>query len=131
MLRPQDTTTRERKNLNGLWRLALDPDSEGTVEAGRQILFKIIFPLSLPTIVVAGTFAFLLGWNDVLFASIFARPDTQTAAVALQVFGATQEGGALPVDSQMVAAALMFAAPVVLLYVICQRYLVGGLAAAA
>jgi len=30
MLRPQDTTTRERKNLNGLWRFALDPDSEGT-----------------------------------------------------------------------------------------------------
>ena len=33
MLRPQDTTTRERKNLNGLWRFALDQDDEGTAAA--------------------------------------------------------------------------------------------------
>ena len=33
MLRPQDTTTRERKNLNGLWRFALDQDNEGTASA--------------------------------------------------------------------------------------------------
>ena len=60
------------------------------------ILFRIIMPLSLPAIVVSGIFAFLLGWNDVLFASVLTRPDTQTAAVALQTFGATQEGGAHP-----------------------------------
>jgi beta-glucuronidase len=29
MLRPQDTDTRERKSLNGLWRFALDPAAEG------------------------------------------------------------------------------------------------------
>jgi beta-glucuronidase len=29
MLRPQDTATRERKSLNGLWQFALDPDSTG------------------------------------------------------------------------------------------------------
>ena len=29
MLRPQDSATRERKSLNGLWRFALDPDAEG------------------------------------------------------------------------------------------------------
>jgi multiple sugar transport system permease protein len=105
-------------------------------EAGRvdgastlRILLRIIIPLSLPAIVVSGIFAFLLGWNDVLFASVLTRPETQTAAVALSVFGATQEGGALPVYSQIMAAALVCAAPVVLLYLIFQRYLVGGLTA--
>jgi ABC-type glycerol-3-phosphate transport system permease component len=93
------------------------------------ILYRIIIPLSLPAIVVSGIFAFLLGWNDVLFASVLTRPETHTAAVALQVFGATQEGGALPVYSQMMAAALVCAAPVVLLYLVFQRYLVGGLTA--
>ena len=39
------------------------------------ILFRIIMPLSLPAIVVSGIFAFLLGWNDVLFASVLTRPD--------------------------------------------------------
>jgi ABC-type glycerol-3-phosphate transport system permease component len=92
-----------------------------------SILLKIIFPLSLPAIVVSGIFAFLLGWNDVLFASVFTRPPTATAGVALQVFGATQEGGAIPVYSQMMAAALVCALPVVLLYFLFQRYLVGGL----
>ena len=29
MLRPQDTSTRERKPLTGLWRFALDPAAEG------------------------------------------------------------------------------------------------------
>ena len=29
MLRPQDTSTRERKSLNGLWRFVLDPEGEG------------------------------------------------------------------------------------------------------
>ena len=93
------------------------------------VLFRIIVPLSLPAIVVSGIFAFLLGWNDVLFASVLTRPDTHTAAVALSVFGSTQEGGALPVYSQIMAAALVSAAPVVLLYLLFQRYLVGGLTA--
>lgn len=93
------------------------------------ILARIIVPLSLPAILVSGIFAFLLGWNDVLFASVLTRPESQTAAVALQIFGSTQEGGALPVYSQMMAAALICAAPVVLLYLAFQRYLVGGLTA--
>src|SRR3954470_21453316 len=33
MLRPQDTPTRERKSLNGLWRFCLDPEGSGR-EAG-------------------------------------------------------------------------------------------------
>src|SRR3954449_4177175 len=94
-----------------------------------RILFRIIIPLTLPAIVVSGIFAFLLGWNDVLFASVLTRPETQTAAVALSAFGATQESGALPVYSQIMAAALVCAAPVVLLYLVFQRYLVGGLTA--
>ncbi|MEU4215838.1 carbohydrate ABC transporter permease [Actinoplanes sp. NPDC026623] len=93
------------------------------------VLLRIVLPLSLPAVVVSGIFAFLLGWNDVLFASVLTRPETQTAAVALSSFSATQEGGAFPVYSQVMAAALVTAAPVVTLYLIFQRYLVGGLTA--
>ena len=32
MLRPQDTSTRERKNLNGLWQFALDPEGQGRTD---------------------------------------------------------------------------------------------------
>ena len=75
------------------------------------ILTRIVIPLAWPGIVVSGIVvsgivAFLLGWNDVLLASVMTRPDTQTAAVALQVFGATKEGGAIPIYGQMMAALL-------------------------
>ncbi|MEQ4519713.1 carbohydrate ABC transporter permease [Pseudarthrobacter sp. B907] len=93
------------------------------------VLVRIVLPLSWPGIVVSGIFAFLLGWNDVLFASVMTRPESQTAAVALQIFGASQEGGAIPMYGQMMAASLVCAAPVVILYLIFQRYLVGGLTA--
>jgi multiple sugar transport system permease protein len=91
------------------------------------VLTRIVLPLSRPGLVVAAIFAFLLGWNDVLFASVLTDPQTRTAAVALQVFGATQEGGAIPVYGQLMAAALICAVPVVALYLIFQRYLLSGL----
>jgi ABC-type glycerol-3-phosphate transport system permease component len=93
------------------------------------VLRRIVIPLSWPGIIVAAVFAFLLGWNDVLFASVMTRPETQTAAVVLQVFGQTQEGGALPLYGQLMASALVCALPVVVLYLVFQRYLVGGLTA--
>ncbi|GAA1528822.1 carbohydrate ABC transporter permease [Dactylosporangium maewongense] len=94
-----------------------------------RILRSIIIPLSWPGLVVASIFAFLLGWNDVLFASVMTNPDSRTVAVALQVFGATQEGGAIPVYGQLMASALICALPVVVLYLVFQRFLVGGLTA--
>ncbi len=94
-----------------------------------QILTRVVLPLSWPGVLVSAVFAFLLGWNDVLFASVMTNSDTRTVAVALQVFGATQEGGALPVYGQLMAAALICALPVVVLYLVLQRYLVGGLTA--
>ena len=38
MLRPQDSNTRERKNLNGLWHFRLDPEGEGRSPAGSRAL---------------------------------------------------------------------------------------------
>ena len=94
-----------------------------------QTLLRIVVPLSWPGLVVSAIFAFLLGWNDVLFASVMTNSQSRTAAVALQVFGATQEGGAIPVYGQLMAAALVCAAPVVILYLVFQRFLIGGLTA--
>jgi multiple sugar transport system permease protein len=93
------------------------------------LLRRVVIPLSWPGIVVSGIFAFLLGWNDVLFASVLTKPSTQTTAVVLQVFGAAQDGGTLPLYGQLMASAIVCAAPVVLLYLLCQRFLIGGMTA--
>ncbi len=92
-------------------------------------LRRIIFPLMIPGMVVALVFALLVGWNDVLFASVLTNPDTQTAAIQLEVFATSTEGGVLPLYGQLMAASLISAAPVVILYMIFQRQLVGGLTA--
>jgi len=94
-----------------------------------QTLRLIIVPLALPGMVVALVFAFLTGWNDVLFASVLTSPETRTLAVQLQAFSSSQEGGALPLYGQLMCAAVVSAIPVVILYMIFQRYLIGGLTA--
>ena len=92
-------------------------------------LRKIIFPLMIPGMIVTLIFSLLVGWNDVLFASVLTNPATQTAAIKLQTFAVTTEGGSLPLYGQLMAASLISAAPVVILYMIFQRQLVGGLTA--
>src|SRR5256714_703933 len=94
-----------------------------------QALWRVIVPLALPGMVVALVFAFLTGWNDVLFASVLTSPETRTLAVQLQAFSSAQEGGALPLYGQLMGAAVVSAVPVVILYMVFQRYLIGGLTA--
>ncbi|MBO0782103.1 MAG: carbohydrate ABC transporter permease, partial [Ktedonobacteraceae bacterium] len=94
-----------------------------------QALWQIIVPLAIPGVVVALVFSFLTGWNDVLFASVLTSPETRTIAVQLQAFSAAQEGGGLPLYGQLMGAAVVSALPVVILYMIFQRYLIGGLTA--
>jgi multiple sugar transport system permease protein len=100
---------------------------DGLTRAGA--LFRIVLPLSLPGMAVTLVFSLLIGWNDVLFASVLTSPDTQTAAVKLQTFAASAEGGTLPLYGQLMAASLISAVPVVALYMVFQRQLVGGLTA--
>lgn len=94
-----------------------------------RALWHVVVPLALPGIVVALVFSFLTGWNDVLFASVLTNPDTRTLAVQLQAFSSAQEGGALPLYGQLMGAAAISALPVVVLYMLLQRYLIGGLTA--
>jgi multiple sugar transport system permease protein len=96
-------------------------------------LVRVVLPLMAPALVVSLVFAFLVGWNDVLFASELTNTQTQTVAITLQQFGLAQgeSAGAQPLYGDLMAAALVSAAPVVLLYLIFQRYLVSGVAAGA
>lgn len=53
----------------------------------------------------------------------------RTAAVDLQVFGQSIEGGTIPRYGQLMGASVLCSIPVVVLYLVFQRYLVSGLAA--
>lgn len=102
-------------------------DGGGHVDALR----RVVLPLALPGMVVALLFALLAAWNDVLFASVLTNNATRTLAVDLSLFTQTQEGAPLPMYSQLMAAAAVTAAPIVIIYLALQRYLVSGLGAGA
>jgi ABC-type glycerol-3-phosphate transport system permease component len=92
---------------------------------------QVVLPIARPAIVVAFVFAFLVGWNDVLFASTFTNTSTQTLAVVVQRFANLQANVGLPLYGELMAAAVVSSVPVVVLYLAFQRYLTAGLAAGA
>jgi ABC-type glycerol-3-phosphate transport system permease component len=96
-----------------------------------QAVRLIVAPLALPGMVVAFVFSLLMGWNDVLFASVLTTSSTRTVAIDLQVFTLDMEGQSLPQYAQLMAAGVVAAIPVVLAYLALQKYLVGGRAAGA
>jgi ABC-type glycerol-3-phosphate transport system permease component len=94
-----------------------------------KALWRVVVPVALPAIVVAFVFSFIVGWNDVLFASVLTNQDTGTLAIAIERFAANANGDSLPVYGELMAAAVVSSLPVVILYLCFQRYLVHGLAA--
>lgn len=86
---------------------------------------RVFLPLSVPGFVVAGIFQVTNVWNDFLFAFILSSPAVWPATVTLNnMIGTTT------VDySELMAGAILVAAPTVILYLALGRYFVRGLTA--
>ena len=48
MLRPTDTTTRERKRLDGVWSFCFDPDNRGVAEGWHAGPLPDARPMAVP-----------------------------------------------------------------------------------
>jgi ABC-type glycerol-3-phosphate transport system permease component len=91
-------------------------------------LWKIVLPLSLPGITVTALFAFVLGWNDLVWAiTLVTNPEMRTNAVGLASF--VGEYGTP--WGQIMAASAVSSLPILLLFLFLQRYLIYGLTAGA
>lgn len=91
----------------------------------RQAVTKIIMPLTAPGIVTSGLFAFIVSWNDLLFArSFITRPEMRTISVALTSYQSVFETS----WHRMMAASVISVIPVFILFLIIQKHLVKGLA---
>jgi multiple sugar transport system permease protein len=95
--------------------------------ANRLIAFwRITLPLAAPALLSVTLFAFTNAWNEFLFAFVFITSEhLKTLPVGLQllVFGDVYPWG------QLMAASLLMAIPVMLVYIYAQRFLVEGLTA--
>jgi multiple sugar transport system permease protein len=90
-------------------------------------LFRVVVPAALPGIVAVAIYAFMTAWGEVLFASVMTDDSTRTLAVGLQGY-ATQNN---IYWNQIMAASLTVSLPVVLGFLLLQRFLVAGMTAGA
>jgi multiple sugar transport system permease protein len=90
-----------------------------------RIFWSIILPLSKPALAVCAVFTFLGTWNDLLGPVIYLNRQEQfTAAVGLAGFVSIQNQE----YNLLMAANLITMVPVVILYFVAQKYLIGGIA---
>ncbi len=91
-------------------------------------LFRVILPLARPGLLSTTLFAFLIAWDEFLYALVFTSTNaSKTIPVAIAEFT-----GRFTTDFGLQAAGGILAAlPPVLIAVAFQRYIVGGLSAGA
>ena len=90
---------------------------------------RVTLPLVAPGLVATGIFAFILAWNEFIFALVLMnRPETQTAPVWLQAFN---EGARGTDWGGVMAGSTVMALPVVIFFLIVQRKVTAGLTAGA
>ncbi|HET7472791.1 MAG TPA: ABC transporter permease subunit [Candidatus Limnocylindrales bacterium] len=92
-----------------------------------QTFWRVVLPLCTPVLAVTAFFGFVAGWTEFLMASVFVvgKPDQWTLAVALNAL-VGQYAGSTPWSS-FAAFSVLFALPVMVVYLLLQRFIVSGL----
>lgn len=90
-----------------------------------MIFFRIILPLIVPALVTTGVFSFMWRWDDFLGALLYLNnPQKYPVCLALKMFcdpNAQSDWGA------MLAMSSLSIVPILVVFVLCQKYLVEGI----
>jgi len=92
------------------------------------VFFRIVLPLSRPAVAVTALFSFMTAWNEFILAGTFI---TDERGYTLPVLLHHYIGEYHAEWGHFAAAALVTSVPVMALFYVLQRYLVGGLTAGA
>ena len=88
------------------------------------LLTRIIIPISTPAIAAVGMYAFILAWNEFLFALLMSsNAQTRTISVALAFY--IDEAGVH--WGPLMAASVLMSIPAIIIFSLSQRQLVRGL----
>ncbi len=88
-----------------------------------RILFRVIWPLSKPTLITVAILTFMTSWNEVLWPLIVVRERTlmtMPQLVTIFVIGGEAESQL----GLLLAAATLLALPVIIAYAVFQRYFI-------
>lgn len=91
-----------------------------------RTFFSVIFPLLKPIMITVVVFVTMGIWNDYLMTSLFlTKEDTRTLAIAIKTFLTNHSAEYAP----MMAGLLMSILPVLIFYLIGQKYIIEGVVA--
>lgn len=90
--------------------------------------WRVIIPVSLPGIAAVAIFTFLNAWNDFLWASLLLS-DGALKTIQVGIGDFASEGGGVQYMNAFMAACVITTIPALILFVLMQRWLVGGLTA--
>ena len=108
--------------------LPKDLDEAVLVDGGSSwtALWRVIVPLSVPGIVATAVYTFLLAWNEFLFALTLTKSmDMRTVPIGISLL----MGQHAFEWNEMMAMSVLGALPLLVLYLIAQRYFLAGMTA--
>ncbi len=88
----------------------------GATSIGSLIVFRVILPASKPAMIIIAMFAFMGAWGEFIIAS-FLRVRTLAAYVYETATGQTIFW------SDFAARTILFAIPIIILYIVAQKYI--------
>jgi|TARA_B110000046_G_C12959268_1_gene383750 multiple sugar transport system permease protein len=89
-------------------------------------LWRVVIPISVPGIVATGVYTFLLAWNEFLFALTLTKSmDLRTVPIGIQLL----MGQHAFEWNQMMAMSILGSLPLLLIYLLAQRYFLAGMTA--
>lgn len=92
-----------------------------------QVVLQIVLPLAKPSIITTALQVLIYVWNEYIYATTFMTgEDKYTLAAGLNALQATEMTGSWPVFA---AASITVSLPVLIIFFICQKYMVSGLTA--
>ena len=89
-----------------------------------RIIWTIVLPIAAPGIVTAGIFAFVLSWQEYIFALLYATSEAAQTAPVLMFYLLGQH----QIDyARLMAAAVLLSIPIAIPFAVIQRLYRGGL----
>lgn len=91
-----------------------------------DVLWRIALPMVRPGLIAAGIFTFILSWNDYIYALILIKSESaKTLSLGISMFleSTSIEPGL------MMSSGVLITAPVLVMFMFIQKYLVQGLGA--
>ncbi|UOQ44051.1 carbohydrate ABC transporter permease [Halobacillus salinarum] len=91
-----------------------------------RIIFQIVLPISIPSLLATSLFAFVNSWNEYMFGFVFINDEAQRTLTP----GITLFKGLYTTDwGSIMSASVLAVIPIAVIFMYLQKYLIEGMAA--